>query len=36
LHAAACDDLDGSEEELVWSERLRVIEASRADKVAGA
>ena len=32
----ACDDLDGPEEEPDWSEHLRVIKASRADKVAGA
>lgn len=32
----ACDDPDGPEEEPDWSEHLRVIEASRADKVAGA
>ena len=32
----ACDDLDGPEEEPDWSEHLRVIEASRAGKVAGA
>ncbi len=32
----ACDDLAGPAEEPDWSEPLRVIEASRADKVAGA
>ena len=32
----ACDVLDGPEKESDWSEHLRVIKASRADKVAGA
>lgn len=32
----ACDALDGPEKEPDWSGRLRVINASRANKVAGA
>lgn len=31
----ACDDLDGPEVEPDWSEHLRVINESRASKVAG-
>ncbi len=31
----ACDDLDGPEMEPDWSEHLRVINASGADKIAG-
>ncbi len=31
----ACDDLDGPEVEPDWSEHLRVINASRANNVAG-
>ncbi len=31
----ACDDLDGPEMEPDWSEHLRIINASRANNVAG-
>ena len=31
----ACDALDGPDKEPDWSEHLRVINASRANKVAG-